>query len=226
MFTGFPNRDFIEIFIDRMNYKDVIVLVAMVGLCIIFYFDYSFWQKLEHARYLVVFVAGVAFMGYLNSRLHSTNTVEEPKQPKLLVNDDFDVVLKAIEPLKFVDEGIYDSVVKDTKKFMVVYHNSLDKNPNSTCNAPSGDDTGIIWYNVKQAKKYKKRILRNMHKFPQSVDYQDKLNYQIQQMEVTLNAYMRAIVRACDQKGQEKKRNLMTYDTQLIYPSHPNGYQQ
>lgn len=222
----FSNKEFIEIFIEKMTYKDVLVIVLLLGLFVIFYFDYDFLQKLSHVRYLIIFAAGVGFMGYVSNRLQTTdqNISSSENGKKYIVNEDFDKILKSIEPLGNINEGadIYKSLVKDVKKFRTVYNNALNQDPSATCNKNNAADTEIdsandVWYVVKQAKKYKNRIISGMHEFPKSIEFKEKLDFQIQQMDITLNAYLRRIVRECDNKSKtyKRKRNLLTHDTLL-----------
>lgn len=218
-FASFQNKDVFEMFLQKMTYKDIIVILITFGIFFIFYFDYSIWQKFSHAKYLVIFISGIAFMGYVNSRLVVADSLEKVKY---IVNSDFDSVLSAIEPLKFVDNKLFDKIVSDCKKFLKVYNESLDKNPNKNCDSNSkSESSSLIWGTVKQAKKYKKRILENMHKFPKEPSYNDKLVYQTQQMEIILNAYMRSIITECDRKGRMEKSSVLNIDTSLHYPSHP-----
>lgn len=235
----FSNKEFIEIFIQKMTYKDVLVIVLLIGLFVIFYFDYDFLQKLSHVRYLIIFAAGVGFMGYVSNRLQYTdenisadgNTGENGK--KYIVNEDFDKIIKSIQPLSNINGGadIYKSLVKDVKKFRTVYNNALNQDPMATCNKNNAADNEIdsandVWYVVKQAKKYKNRIISTMHEFPKSIEFKDKLDFQIQQMDITLNAYLRRIVRECDNKSKtfKKNRNLLTHDTLLptTFTAGPN----
>ena len=232
-------RDFMLLLLDKMNYLDVIILTILFAIFFLFYMDYDIMQKLTHLKYVIVIVSLIGFFGYIRHRINQLSSIPSTnkKRHQGYVNNDFDSVLLAIEPLKVIDIDTYNSLVNNIKKFVAIYEKTMDQNPNNYCTKPgppTPSEQPIVWDNVKQAKKYKNRIMKNMHSFPTSETYNAKLNYHIQQMEITLNAYLRAIIRECNIKAEKKdpsgtetirNRSLLTSDVMNPpKPSMPEGY--
>lgn len=227
-------RDFMLHLLAKMNYQDVIILTILFAIFFLFYMDYDIMQKITHLKYVIITIATIALFGYLKHKINQIH--DEPittKHRKSIVNNDFDSVLLAIEPLKVIDQDTYDSLVKNINKFVGIYEKTIDQNPSNYCSKPGQTEQPIVWDNVKQAKKYKTRIMKNMHSFPSSDSYNEKLNYHTQQLEITINAYLRAIIRECNAKAEKKdrsgtetirNRSLLTSDVMIQpTPSMPQG---
>lgn len=230
-------RDFMLLLLDKMNYLDVIILTILFSIFFLFYMDYDIMQKLTHLKYVIVILSLIGFIGYIRHRINQLSSAPTTKNTKKhfgYVNNDFDSVLLAIEPLKVIDTNTYNNLVKNINKFVAIYEKTMDQNPSNYCTTPGQTEQPIIWNNVKQAKKYKNRIMKNMHSFPASETYNAKLNYHTQQMEITLNAYLRAIIRECNKKAEKKdpsgtttirNRSLLSSDVMNPpKPSMPIGY--
>lgn len=206
-------RDIIAKTLAALTYKDIVIIVALGGIFFILYFDYSIFQKFEHFKYLIIFTAGVACMGYIMARANET-AAATPKPNQTRINTDFDPIIDAISALRAIPDlnAKIDSIEKNISRFVQIYHKSQDRNPAFKC---GGNFDAPVYDEIKDAKKAKEKIIRDFNKILLASDgenYEDKVRYQLGRAEVTLNAYLRQIHTICNTKGG-KRRSLLDSTT-------------